>query len=150
MDPKRLWAGLWGLARKQTIKCTGNYLEPLTLQVAIKAGCTSFLVLRLLFLSFDVLSLSSPPLFLNSLGLLSEEPVLQQKTPLDTLCLYLTDKLAYGEFNLFRETNRKILFLSTNSFATINRSLMSKVCAVQTFFVALLFCFCLFFLNIVF
>ncbi|XP_015770010.1 PREDICTED: alpha-aminoadipic semialdehyde synthase, mitochondrial-like [Acropora digitifera] len=86
---------------------------------------------------------------IKDLGLLSEEPVLQQKTPLDTLCLYLTDKLAYGEFNLFRETNRKILFLSTNSFATINRSLMSKVCAVRTFFVALLFHFCLFFLNIV-
>ena len=35
--------------------------------------------------------------FFNSLGLLSEEPVLQQKTPLDTLCLYLTEKLAYGK-----------------------------------------------------
>lgn len=34
---------------------------------------------------------------IKDLGLLSEEPVLQQKTPLDTLCLYLTDKLAYGE-----------------------------------------------------
>ena len=27
---------------------------------------------------------------------MSDEPVLQQKTPLDTLCLYLTKKLAYG------------------------------------------------------
>lgn len=34
---------------------------------------------------------------IKDLGLLSEEPVLQQKTPLDTLCLYLTEKLAYGE-----------------------------------------------------
>lgn len=34
--------------------------------------------------------------FIYSLGLLSDEPVLQQKTPLDTLCLYLTKKLAYG------------------------------------------------------
>ena len=28
---------------------------------------------------------------------MSDEPVLQQKTPLDTLCLYLTKKLAYGK-----------------------------------------------------
>lgn len=34
--------------------------------------------------------------FSSSLGLLSDEPVLQQRTPLDTLCLYLTEKLAYG------------------------------------------------------
>ncbi|XP_068758907.1 alpha-aminoadipic semialdehyde synthase, mitochondrial-like [Montipora capricornis] len=34
---------------------------------------------------------------IKDLGLLSEEPVLQHKTPLDTLCLYLTDKLAYRE-----------------------------------------------------
>ncbi|KAM7438042.1 hypothetical protein ABFA07_012446 [Porites harrisoni] len=34
---------------------------------------------------------------IKDLGLLSDEPVLQQKTPLDTLCLYLTKKLAYGE-----------------------------------------------------
>ncbi|XP_027057225.1 alpha-aminoadipic semialdehyde synthase, mitochondrial-like isoform X1 [Pocillopora damicornis] len=34
---------------------------------------------------------------IKDLGLLSEEPILQQKSPLDTLCLYLTDKLAYKE-----------------------------------------------------
>ena len=40
--------------------------------------------------------LNWPQSFIYSLGLLSDEPVLQQKTPLDTLCLYLTKKLAYG------------------------------------------------------
>lgn len=34
---------------------------------------------------------------IKDLGLLSEEPILQQKSPLDTLCLSLTDKLAYEE-----------------------------------------------------
>ena len=44
--------------------------------------------------------LNWPQSFIYSLGLLSDEPVLQQKTPLDTLCLYLTKKLAYGRKTL--------------------------------------------------
>ena len=44
-----------------------------------------------------ILHLNNIIFFPSSLGLLSEEPVLQQKSPLDTLCLFLTDKLAYSK-----------------------------------------------------
>ena len=51
--------------------------------------------------------------FSSSLGLLSDEPVLQQKTPLDTLCLFLTEKLAYGMLKRTSCRLFNILFLSS-------------------------------------
>ena len=58
-------------------------------------------------------------LFSNSLGLLSDEPVVQQKSPLDTLCLYLTEKLAYGKLKRLFAFTILILSLSLVNILTL-------------------------------
>lgn len=70
----------------------------------------------------------------SSLGLLSDEPVLQQKTPLDTLCLYLTEKLAYG---MLKRTSCRLFYILFPSSWTNILTLRGR-CLKKLFMVAVI------------